>query len=154
MNIHASSYTLSFDANGGSGSMENMEFTGSGKKALTANAFTRENYAFIGWNTAADGSGTSYADKAEFSLSDAEAGATITLYARWFEIVTLTAKADPYTKGAYYTTFYDSSVNYAVDKDSEAYYVDDSENGVRFYRVTGEITIGAHKAWIERAAVH
>ena len=104
--------------------MKNIYFRDSTAKPLTENTFTREGYTFLGWNTKADGTGTSYEDKAEFSLSDAEAGATITLYAQWIEVVTLTAKADPYTKGAYYTTFYDSSVNYAVDKDTEAYYVE------------------------------
>ena len=37
--------------------------TGSAPAALTANAFTRTGYTFAGWNTAADGSGTAYADR-------------------------------------------------------------------------------------------
>ena len=46
--------------------------------ALTANAFTRTGYTFSGWNTAANGSGTAYADGATYSFS-----ADITLYAQW-----------------------------------------------------------------------
>lgn len=45
---------------------------------LLSNPFTRENYTFDGWNTAADGSGTSYADGANITLT-----ADTTLYAQW-----------------------------------------------------------------------
>ena len=49
--------------------------------ALTENAFTRTGYAFNGWNTAADGSGTSYANGK--SVKNLAAGGTVTLYAKW-----------------------------------------------------------------------
>ena len=45
---------------------------------LLSNPFTRENYTFNGWNTAADGSGTSYADGDNITLT-----ADTTLYAQW-----------------------------------------------------------------------
>ena len=45
---------------------------------LLSNPFTRENYTFDGWNTAADGSGTSYADGDNITLT-----ADTTLYAQW-----------------------------------------------------------------------
>ena len=45
---------------------------------LLSNPFTRENYTFDGWNTAADGNGTSYADGAQITLT-----ADTTLYAQW-----------------------------------------------------------------------
>lgn len=45
---------------------------------LQANAYTRTTHNFIGWNTSADGSGTSYADGAEITTS-----ANVTLYAQW-----------------------------------------------------------------------
>ena len=45
---------------------------------LLYNPFTRENYTFNGWNTAADGSGTSYADGDNITLT-----ADTTLYAQW-----------------------------------------------------------------------
>ena len=48
---------------------------------LIANAFSRTGYTFAGWNTKADGSGTSYADKA--SVKNLAASGTITLYAKW-----------------------------------------------------------------------
>jgi uncharacterized repeat protein (TIGR02543 family) len=72
----AVSHTVSFDANGGSGSMTDQ--TDNAPTALTANTFTRVGFVFAGWRTAADGSGTSYADQAVYPF-DADA----TLYAQW-----------------------------------------------------------------------
>ena len=71
-------HTVTFNNNGGTGSMENQVFVVGATQQLTANAFTREHYTFTGWNTAANGSGTSYADKQSISLS-----ANLTLYAQW-----------------------------------------------------------------------
>ena len=69
--------TLTFDGNGATdGSMDPQ--TASTPTALTQNAFTRTGYTFTGWNTQADGKGTPYADKAEYSFA-----ASLTLYAQW-----------------------------------------------------------------------
>ena len=46
--------------------------------ALSANAFSRTGYAFAGWNSAADGSGTAYADGASDPFT-----ANQTLFAQW-----------------------------------------------------------------------
>ena len=79
----ANSYKVQFDANGGSGIMDAQVFTYDQQQALSANAFFRPGYTFAGWNTAADGSGTSYGDGAAVHNLTAENGGTITLYARW-----------------------------------------------------------------------
>lgn len=76
-------YKVVFDGNGGSGGMSAMSLSYSRSSALTANAFTRTGYAFSGWNTKADGSGTSYADGATVSKLTAADGGTVTLYAQW-----------------------------------------------------------------------
>ncbi len=68
--------TVSFNANGGSGTMPSQ--TAMYDEALNANVFTRTGYVFVGWNTAADGSGTAYADRAIHPFS-----ADGTLYAQW-----------------------------------------------------------------------
>ena len=70
------SYAATFSANGGSGTMSAE--TESVPTALTGNAFTRTSYTFTGWNTAASGSGTAYADRATYPFN-----AYITLYAQW-----------------------------------------------------------------------
>ena len=72
-------YTITFNANGGEGSMEPQRFEVGVDTALNTNAFTHESYKFIGWNTAADGSGATYADEgAILELTE-----DMTLYAQW-----------------------------------------------------------------------
>ena len=72
-------YTITFNANGGVGEMAAQSFEVGVDTALNANTFTRENYKFTGWNTAADGSGATYADEgAIFELTG-----DMTLYAQW-----------------------------------------------------------------------
>ena len=72
-------YTITFNANGGEGSMEPQRFEVGVDTALNTNAFARENYKFIGWNTAADGSGATYADEGAIL----ELTGDMTLYAQW-----------------------------------------------------------------------
>lgn len=72
-------YTITFNANGGEGSMEPQRFEVGVDTALNTNAFTRESYNFIGWNTAADGSGATYADEGAIL----ELTGDIMLYAQW-----------------------------------------------------------------------
>ena len=76
--FHASNpnKSVTFDANSGSGSMSSQ--LGSSTTALTSNAFTRAGFTFAGWATAADGSGTAYADGASYDFS-----ANLALYAQW-----------------------------------------------------------------------
>ena len=72
-------YTVTFDENGGSGTMSAQTFTHGVSQELSANAFTHPgDYTFKGWNTAADGSGISYTDKAYVSITE-----STTLYAQW-----------------------------------------------------------------------
>lgn len=76
-------YTISYDANGGSGSMSNTTNTYDTAKNLTANSFNRNNYGFSGWNTAADGSGTSFSNGQNVINLTAINNATVVLYAQW-----------------------------------------------------------------------
>ena len=77
-------YFVSFDANcsDATGSMADQKLFYGLESNLSANAFARTGYTFEGWNTASDGSGTAYADKAAVqNLLDREG--TVTLYAQW-----------------------------------------------------------------------
>lgn len=78
-------YTVAFDKNAddATGAMAPQHMAYGQAKALAANAFERRGYAFAGWSTASDGTGTAYADKAEVGNLASEAGATVTLYAQW-----------------------------------------------------------------------
>lgn len=81
--------TITFDPNGGAGSMEPMSVNPGVGNKLTGNTFTRENYTFTGWNTAADGTGTAYADEATVSFD-----ADTTLYAQWTQNPVITFDAN------------------------------------------------------------
>ncbi len=86
-------YTVNFVGNGSnSGSMDPQQFTYDQSKQLTAMQFTRTDYEFTGWNTQANGSGTSYTDGQSVSnLTDIDDG-TVTLYAQWkIAVITLDA---------------------------------------------------------------
>lgn len=67
---------VTFDPNDGTGSMSPQ--SSAAPAALNANTFTRGGYTFAAWNTAADGSGTAYADAATYGFA-----ADLTLYAQW-----------------------------------------------------------------------
>ena len=83
LEFRTNKYTVAFDKNNGTGSMSGQSFTYGVAQALTANTYKRTGYTFKGWNTKADGSGTSYSDKQEVSNLSATDGATVTLYAQW-----------------------------------------------------------------------
>ena len=77
-------YAVIFDPNGGEGNMDNQSFTYGETQTLSSNEFTRPNYKFNGWNTRADGTGTTYSNREQVSNLVTEG--TITLYAQWREI--------------------------------------------------------------------
>lgn len=72
-------FMVTFEKNDGSGTTTTQNnIPANTATALTANTFTREGYTFTSWNTAADGSGTSYNNGASVTLT-----ASIILYAQW-----------------------------------------------------------------------
>lgn len=79
----ANTYTVSYNANGGSGTTASSSHTYDTSKALTSNGFSKTGYTFSGWNTKADGSGTSYTNAQSVKNLTATQGANITLYAQW-----------------------------------------------------------------------
>jgi len=82
--------TVTFKSNGGSGAMASEKKDQA--SPLTINAFARAGYTFIDWNSAVDGSGTSYANGASYPFAS-----NLTLYAQWkrgqlpFHVVTFVA---------------------------------------------------------------
>ncbi|MGN1249989.1 MAG: InlB B-repeat-containing protein, partial [Candidatus Spyradocola sp.] len=71
-------YTVTFKSNGGEGTMEDQVFIAGQPQALAANAFTRKNHVFCGWNTAADGSGETLENRQLLTATS-----DMTLYAQW-----------------------------------------------------------------------
>ncbi len=70
--------TISYDANGGFGLMADQVVEENSYNNLNANRFLHQTKAFDGWNTAADGSGTAYADGYRLKVTD-----DMALYAQW-----------------------------------------------------------------------
>ena len=77
--------TITFNANGGTGSMSSQVISYNTATALNANTFTHATKTFAGWNTAADGSGTRYTDGQSVQLTT-----NVTLYAQWLVLYTIT----------------------------------------------------------------
>ena len=72
-------YLLVFNSNGGSGSMTSQSIDYDDTESIDENQFDRTGYNFTGWNTAADGTGEGYANRANFTM-DVEGD---TLFAQW-----------------------------------------------------------------------
>ena len=108
--IASLTYTITFDANGGSGdAMESMQLTYDGDWAmLPACTYTApDGKAFKNWNTAADGSGTPYDDKDRVRNLTDEPNGTVVLYAQWGkDIATCTATVPDQTMDGYSYIFY------------------------------------------------
>ena len=77
-NISGNSYTVSYNANGGTGAPGNQTKTYGTDLTLSSTVPTRTGYTFTSWNTKADGSGTSYAKGAKYTSN-----ASVVLYAQW-----------------------------------------------------------------------
>jgi len=73
-------YTVSYNANGGSGTMPDQSFIYGQTYNLPANKFTLTGYSFAGWATSANGAA---AYKNKQSVSNLTAKSAITLYAVW-----------------------------------------------------------------------
>ena len=163
-------HTVTFNANGGEGSMEPQVFIQGRDTKLTANTFTRTGYTFTGWNTDKDGNGTPYDNEATVNLTE-----DLTLYAQWqiwngwyTDIIGTTY----YVEGEqpYYSqwaiidgsTYYFNEQGYIVkglykttsqDGTYEATFVFDSATGVFLSDKSGLHDVGADTYWIQNGEV-
>ena len=72
-------FAVSYDGNGSTGGSTEAQTKIYGETlALRENGFEKTGHHFVGWNTAADGSGASYAENGAYSEN-----AAATMYARW-----------------------------------------------------------------------
>lgn len=82
-------YQVCFDGNGDdiiNDWMSNLDCVSGQAYELPKNTFTKKGYIFIGWNTARDGSGAIYSDRAQIKDLVKENYGKITLYAQWKKV--------------------------------------------------------------------
>ena len=81
-------YRITYDLNGGSGIVptESTRQEGATFVVKSNDGFARSNHNFAGWNSAANGSGTSYANGQTVTVSNSD----ITLFAQWTPFMAVT----------------------------------------------------------------
>lgn len=77
-------YSVTYDGNGSDGGSvpeDDNQYKENDTVTVLGNTgnLSKTGYSFAGWNTASDGSGTSYAPGAEFPMGTED----VTLYAKW-----------------------------------------------------------------------
>lgn len=75
-------YTIRYNANGGSGVMADQQFSYGASVTLTANSFSRQGCVFVGWGMTEDGP-VVYTDQKEIGTFGAIQGGVVNLYAQW-----------------------------------------------------------------------
>ena len=88
-NFKANAYTVKFNANDGSATPQTVDETGfsyGAPKNLTANAFTRNGYTFLGWSKSQTATKADYADGQSVTSLSAVNGDTVILYAVWVKL--------------------------------------------------------------------
>jgi len=145
-------YTIAYNANGGSGTMASSTHTYDTAKTLTANGFTRTGYTFMGW-ASSSGGGVVYADSQSVKNLSSTAGVTITLYAVWHKdsVITVTLSGGPQGETIGWSNTPAASIDW-TDNGSLTVTVNTAAgqwaNGAAFkwYMDGGEVSIGAAAA--------
>ena len=124
----ANTYTVTYDANGGTGSMSNSTATYDANFMTRQNTFTRPGYTFTGWNEKANGTGTAWGISSSNSgtyesgnywkWSGSNYTKDITLYAQW------TAN----TNTAYKVKHWKQNIDAATTQNSTNYTLAETQN--------------------------
>ncbi|MBD2862231.1 RCC1 domain-containing protein [Paenibacillus oceani] len=141
-------YTVTYDGNGSNGGSvpaDNNAYSPNNSVTVLSNtgSLSRTGYTFAGWNTAADGSGTSYAGGSTYTMSTAN----VTLYAQWLDNTApaITIQMKEADESLYANdTWTNQSVTvsvYATDNGSGLATLEYSEDGgASWLPVVGEVT--------------
>lgn len=143
----ATTVTLSYDENGGSGSMDEQSVEKGGSVTILSNAFTAPTgYTFKEWNNNAKGSGTTYTAGQSVTLTE-----DLTLYAVWSPLsYTVTLDATGGTGGtASVTAVFDEAMpNIAIPTRAnyifKGYFAEKNGTGKQYYDENGSST----NSWI------
>ena len=79
----ANTYTIRYDANGGTGYISDSLHTYDQTKTLNKNTFIRNGYTFLGWSKDKNAKTATYKDMENVSNLATENGSVVTLYAVW-----------------------------------------------------------------------
>ncbi len=121
-------YYITFNSNGGTGSMSTQSMTYGSTASLSTNTFTRTGFDFKGWSLTSGGA-VAYADGASYTMGAGD----VTLYACWKRWTRLSGVASRYTRG------------YGIYSDSSGYqYVTGVTNG----NLGGQTLNGSNDAFV------
>ncbi len=140
-------YTLSYDENGGTGTMDSQSAESGQSVTVLANAFTAPTgYTFKEWNTNAKGSGTKYTAGQSVTLTE-----DLTLYAVWSPLsysITLDAAGGTGGSGSISAIFDEAMPNITIPSregyDFLGYFSEPNGAGKQYYDVNGSST----NSWI------
>ena len=150
---NANTYTIDYNSNKPStasasvtGSTANSTHTYDVSKALTTNGYSLTGWAFSGWNTQANGTGSSYTDGQSVKNLTTTNGGTVALYAQWtanMYTVELNKNADDATAGTTpVTATYDYDMPTSITLPGRPGYVfvgyyDATTGGTQYYTADG-----------------
>jgi len=121
-------YTLTFDANSGTGSPPTAmsPLGGETVEIPDENTLVRTGYEFVGWNTNAGGTGTPYSEGEDYVMP----GENTTLYAMWARVYTVTYNANGGTGSVPSTVSYQAgkTVTVSINNLTKLYHTDDGWN--------------------------
>lgn len=103
------SYTVSYNANGGTGTVASQVKYYNTTLTLRSNSFTRSGYTFVGWGTSSSATTASYQPGGSYT-----GNAALTLYAIWKKTITLSYNANGGSgaPGSSSATVYNSTTSY------------------------------------------
>lgn len=146
------SYQIAFNANmpdtastQASGEMSSVEVNFDEEFTLSSCAYKLPGYEFIGWNTAADGTGTSYSDKQSVTNLAANGSETVTLYAQWEPLtyeITLNVGEDGEAQSSTISAKFDQPIKLSWDQSLSSGHIV-GWNGLAFgsfYPYEGQVT--------------
>ena len=137
----ANAYTVKFNGNGATGgSMSDEDFIYDSAKALTANAYTKDGYAFAGWATSPTEGAVVYADKQTVKNLTAVHNEVVNLYARWTQKFMVTFKEEEMFNGTTPNKDGILKVEYVLKGESATPPEDPSHDGYRFTGWSGNYT--------------
>ena len=115
----ATTFTVTYNSNGGSGTMANTTCTYDANCSLRSNTFTKSGYKFVGWATSSTGA-VVYDNGA--NVKNAKTSGTLALYAKWISVnITFQVKINSGETVKSQTVYEGSTSNWTTDSNGMLY---------------------------------